>query len=270
MERKPSWDMKEERADEADNPGPNNKRGQYTEEDDEECMPETSKLRKITVEKPPEKPLTKSKRKNKGQEQKGGNELVKAKARRRDDNNKATIQVHGSSDEEDARAKKIRRDEEQDSEGDDELIEACWLDLLGDTTFDHDPKLPGDKGRTEAINARLWAEAGGTRKEDIISDNHNEAAKDNEDTEDEDDYPNLGESSSDDDHQPEDSQDETDEDDGDVHKELLEKHAEEIQAAQENINKEVEKHGKEPVTRDSSRRLPTPSATLNAVPLCPT
>ena len=64
MKRKPSWDMKEERADEADNPGPNdehrqdlkhinanNKRGQHTEEDDEECMPERSKLRKITVEK---------------------------------------------------------------------------------------------------------------------------------------------------------------------------------------------------------------------------
>ena len=158
--------MKEERADEADNPGPNNKRGQYTEEDDEECMPETSKLRKTTVEKPPEKPLTKSKRKNKGQEQKGINEMVKAKARRRDDNIKVTTQAQGSSDEEDPRAKKKCRDEEQDSEGDDELIEACWLDLLGDTTFDHHPKLPGDEGRTKAIKARLWAEAGGTREED--------------------------------------------------------------------------------------------------------
>ena len=63
MMRKPSWDMKEERADEADNPGPtenqppdpdgrgrHNKRNQHIEDSEGDRKTDKHKLRKIIVD----------------------------------------------------------------------------------------------------------------------------------------------------------------------------------------------------------------------------
>ena len=75
----------------------------------------------------------------------------------------------------------------QEESDDEELIEACWQDLvmndasreiqgrskdelvdesmkkprLDEPDFDHDPKLPGSCGTTAAIKARLWSEMRG-------------------------------------------------------------------------------------------------------------
>ena len=68
MMRKPSWDMKEERADEADNPGPTedlphdpekkgkrNKRSQHIEDSEGDRKTDRHKLRKTIVDEVPEK-----------------------------------------------------------------------------------------------------------------------------------------------------------------------------------------------------------------------